>query len=181
MSLNLHAAVRQPIQSVNPDVGAIYLQSAGNYVGPDGVTVYPAFALPFPIQAQLQPPTTQDLRHAELLNLQKNFRVVYLYSNPQALVRVSAKGGDLLMFPQAQPHVEYDQNGDIIVDVNGNPVLVNSAVDCWLVTDVPEFYDIASIGWSKLYVTLQANGRTIIVNSQGLPVLNSNGGLVTSV
>jgi hypothetical protein len=180
MALNLHAAVRAPIQSVNPDITAIYLQSRGNYTLDDG-TVLPAYATPFDVQAQVQPPTGRDLRHIEFLNLQGVVRTVYVYSNPLAVDRVAARGGDLFMFPQAQPHVVFDSSGKIVKDSNGQAILALSPVDLWLVAHVDEFYDVNNLGWTKLYVTLQADGRTVIVNSSGLPVLNSNGGLVTTV
>lgn len=179
MSLNLHAAVRGPIQAVNKDIQVAYLQSRGNDINDDG-TVLPIYAAPFYVKAQVQPPTGRDLRHAEFLNLQGVLRTVYLYSNPQSVDRVAARGGDLLMFPQSQPHVVYDSSGRIVLNSEGLPVLAGAPLDLWLVRWVDEWYDAQALGWTKLFATLQADGRQIVLNSNRLPVLNSQGGLVTS-
>jgi hypothetical protein len=179
VGLNLHAVVRAPIQSVNPDIMAAYLQSRGSVIQDDG-SVLPAYAAPFYVRIQAQPPTGRDLRHAEYLNLQGVLRTVYLYSNPQAVDRVAARGGDLLMFPQSRPHVVYDSQGRIVTNSEGLPVLSSAPLDLWLVSWVDEWYDAQALGWTKLIATLQADGRQIVLNSNRLPVLNSQGALVTS-
>lgn len=152
MSLNLHATVRQAITTVNADITAQYLKSLPYTRNPSGKQI-PAYADPIAVQVQVQPPSGKDLRHAEFLNIQGTIRTVYLYSNPQAIVRVDAKGGDLLQFPQ----------------FGGGPV------ENWLVVAVGETWDVGTngrpatetplpppsySGWSKLFVTLQTDRPT---------------------
>ena len=147
MGLNLHATVRKAIGAVNPDITAQYLASSGSTRNAAG-RVTPTYAAPVSVQIQQQPPTGKDLHQFEFLNIQGTTRVVFLYSNPQAIVRINAKGGDLLQFPQW----------------HGAPV------DNWLVVGMPEQWDVGTngtpdadlptpppsvSGWTKLYVTLQ--------------------------
>lgn len=149
MALNLHASVRGAIQSLNPDITAQYLASTG-YSPNAGGKLTPTYAAPVAVQIQAQPPSGKDLKHMEFLNIQGTTRVVFLYSNPQAIVRVNAQGGDLLQFPQW----------------GGAPV------DNWLVVAIPEQWDVGTngapadelptpppsvSGWTKLYVTLQTD------------------------
>ena len=149
MGLNLHATVRAAIQIVNADIDALYLKSTGFGSNPSGKQV-PAYATPVTVRAQVQPPSGKDLRHLEFLNIQGTIRTVFLYSNPQAIVRIDAKGGDLLQFPQ----------------FGGAPS------DNWLVVSVAETWDVGTngappselptpppsySGWTKLYVTLQTD------------------------
>lgn len=150
MALNLHATVRGAITSVNPDLTAQYLASTGYGVSGDGAgRQVPTYAAPVAVQIQQQPPTGKDLKHLEFLNIQGTTRVVFLYSNPQAIVRVDAKGGDLLQFPQW----------------HGAPV------DNWKVVGMPEQWDVGTnnvaesqleeppsySGWTKLFVVLQTD------------------------
>lgn len=150
MALNLHATVRGAIQSVNPDIDAQYLASTGSTRNAAG-KVTPTYADPVTVRIQQQPPTGKDLHQFEFMNIQGTTRVVWLYSNPQAIVRVNARGGDLLQFPQW--HM--------------------AAVDNWLVVGMPEQWDVGTngapddelpeppapsvSGWTKLYVTLQTD------------------------
>lgn len=149
MSLNLHATVRAAIQTVNADITAVYIASNGYTRNPAGKQV-PVYLDPVNVRAQVQPPSVRDLRHLEMLNIQGTTRTVYLYSDPQAIVRVTAKGGDLFQFPQ----------------FSGQPA------DNWLVVAVPEQWDVGTngappselptpppsvSGWSKLFVVLQTD------------------------
>jgi hypothetical protein len=142
MSLNLHGTVRAAIQSVNADITATYLASLGYTVNGAGKQL-PQYAAPASVQIQVQPPSGKDLRHLEFLNIQGTTRTVFLYNDPQAAVRVDARGGDILQFPQ----------------FNGAPI------DKWLVIEVAETWDVgsngplitAANGWSKLFVQLQTD------------------------
>lgn len=176
--LNLHGLVRGAINRVNPDVPAVYLRSVGALDNGDG-TRTPVYQTPFFVQAQLQPPSARDLRHMEFLNMEGVLRTAFVYSNPQGIVRVSQMGGDLLMFPQARPHVVYDSSGRIVYNSSGQPVLASTYWDLWLVQPA-EWFDVNGLGFTKLYAQLQTDGRQIVLNSQGLPVLSSSGALVTS-
>lgn len=133
MSLNLHSAVRGPVQAVNADTWITYLQSVGNTPNSSGKQV-PSYAAPITVRAQIQPPSGTDLKHLEFLNVQGLIRTVFMYSDPQAVVRVAARGGDLLVFPpfRGQPPAN------------------------WLVREVAETWNVER-GWTKLYAVLQTD------------------------
>ena len=177
MALNLHSVVRQAIQSVNADVNGAWLPALGYTVSADGGQL-PTYRPPLEVQLQVQPPTTRDLQHINFLNLQGVIRTVFMYSNPRAIDRVSAQGGDLLMFMQSQPQFLRDSSGQVVLDSNSQPVLISSPNDCWLVAAIDEWWDVSSPGWTKLYAVLQTDGRSWILDSNGLPVLDSSGSLV---
>lgn len=158
MSLNLHNIVRGAIQSVNPDITAAYLASIGYIQSTEDGRQVPIYATPVAVQIQVQPPSSKDLQHVNFLNLQGIIRTVYIYGWPQGVNRVNVQGGDLLMFPQTP----------------GAPV------DNWLVEYVPETWAPDSLGWTKLIVTLQTDGRLIVLDSSNLPVIDSSGALVYS-
>lgn len=134
MSLNMHSIVRAAVQTVNNDITAQYLASTGYAPSASGRQV-PQYAVAVPVRVQLQPPSGRDLRHMEFLNIQGTTRVAYLYSNPQAVVRVDARGGDLLQFPQ----------------------FTGAPVDKWLIAYVDETWDVTDEGWSKVYLVLQTD------------------------
>lgn len=149
MALNLHGTVRRAIVSVNPDIAASYLQSTGYSPNSAGKQV-PQYAAAVTVTIQAQPPSGRDLKHMEFLNIQGTTRVVFLYSNPQAIDRVDARGGDLLQFPQ----------------------FTGAPVDNWLVVEVAETWDVGTnqaaaselptpppsvSGWTKLYCVLQTD------------------------
>jgi hypothetical protein len=174
--VNLHATVRAAIQSINPDITAAYLQSTGYTVNAAGQQ-QPSYAAPVNVRCQVQPPSGRDLRHMEFLNIQGTTRTVFLYSNPQAIDRVDARGGDLLQFPQ----------------FSGAPV------DNWLVTATPETWDVGTnqaaasqlptpppsvSGWTKLYVVLQTDrpgGETITTQDDEPITTQQDENIVTDV
>lgn len=134
MSLNLHSAVRGAIPAVNPDIPALWLRSTGYTVDANGKQV-PGYAAPCRILVNAQPPSGKALNHANYMNIGGTTRSVYMFSDPQSVVRIDAKGGDLLQFPQWR----------------GAPV------DNWLVTLIEEAYAVDEGGWSKVMVVLQTD------------------------
>jgi hypothetical protein len=180
MALNLHNAVRSAIPGINPDVQALYLASRGFALSATTGVSTPVYAPPYWVTVQVQPPSGRDLQHINMLNLQGVVRTIYMYGNPQAINRVRAGGADLIMMPQWQPHVTVDNRGGTVTDNLTNPILGAFPVDNWIVSAVDEWYDIEGLGWTKLYVTLQTDGPYIVFDSNRLPVLDSNGSLVTS-
>lgn len=135
MSLNLHAITRGAIQAVNADTPAKWLVSTGSTGNPDGSKT-PTYAAPQPVAAQVQPPSGETLKHAEFLNIQGTLRDVWMYGNPQAIVRVDAKGGDLLQFPQN----------------------VGAPIDNWLAFVVHENgWSLTDGSWSHVGVVLQVD------------------------
>ena len=130
--LNLHAAVRGAITSVNPDRLITWLQSTGFTSAPGGVQV-PTYTTHVDVPAQIQALTWKDLQHKDMQNQQGVARGVYLFGNVQGVVRPDAKGGDLLQFAQ---------------DIGGT-------VRTWLVVAVLEPWTPDAAGWCKVGVILQ--------------------------
>lgn len=97
--MNLHGLVRGAIQSVNPDIPAQYVASAGNTQSASFKQV-PAYAAAVPVRIQAQPLKYSDLMHVEALNIAGVFRSVHLYGLNQGITRPNQKGGDYLQFPQ---------------------------------------------------------------------------------
>lgn len=127
--MNLHGIVRGAITTVNPDIVAPYLRSTGNTTDAAGEQA-PTYAAPVDVRIQVQALTGKDLQQINYLNIQGVLRAVYMYGNTQGIVRVDAKGGDMLRFPQ----------------VPGDP-----NVQDWLVVAVLETWP----DWSKVAVWLQ--------------------------
>lgn len=139
MGLNLHATVRAAIQSVNPDITAQYIASKGYTANLAGRQV-PQYQAPVNVRIQVQPPSGKDLRHAEFLNIQGSIRTVFLYSDPEAIVRVNAQGGDLLQFPQ----------------------FVGQPVDKWLVRAVAEKWNVGQNGLNSFTGVATLNGTNLL-------------------
>jgi hypothetical protein len=142
MSLNLHATVRSAIQSVNRDITAIYKASIPYTVNANAKQL-PQYAAPVNVQIQSQPPSGKDLVHINYLNIQGTVRTVFLYSNPHAIQRVAAKGGDLLIFPS----------------------FVGGPSYTWLVKAIAERWDVGQ----NALVTFQGAG-TLIADETALVV-----------
>lgn len=129
MALNLHATVRGVINSVSPDIAAVWRVSTGSTTDDTG-RQNPTYAAGVAIRAQVQPVDRSTLKLLDQLNMQGVFRAAYAYGNIQGIVRVGQLGGDLLQFPL----------------IPGGPVRV------WKVTDIPETW---GVGWCKVIVCLQ--------------------------
>lgn len=155
MSLNLHSAVRQVIPALNADITAYWYQSKGCLIGSDG-RQQPAYQPAVTVQAQIQPPSGRDLKHIEYLQLQGVIRTVWMFSDPQAIVRVNAAGGDLLLFPQ----------------------WAGAPNDTWLVAQMQESWNVDGGGWSKVFAVLQTDRLYSVLDSNGRLVLDSNGCIV---
>lgn len=133
--MNLHGIVRAAINSVNSDKLVQYLASTGFTVADDGTQV-PTYAAAAPVIAQIQPLGKDELRHIDRLNLQGVFRTLYLFHNPQAIVRILAQGGDLFQFAPFQGQAV--QNWKVVGPVSGP-------------------WDVDGGGWTKLIVCLQTD------------------------
>lgn len=132
--MNLHAAVRGAIQTVNPDQDGLYLVSTGYTQSADFRQV-PVYATAVPYRLQVQALTGRELRHDALQNIQGVMRGVYMYGNTQGVVRVESKGGDLLRFAQTR------QPGALLYT--------------WKVLTVLETWTPTYPGWCKVAVVLQ--------------------------
>lgn len=96
--MNLHGLVRGPVGYVNPDVTVQWSASTGPSVATGGRAT-PTFAAAVPVQAQVQPVSTGDIKKYAFLQAQGIYRAVYLYGAKSGIDRLLAKGGDLLQFP----------------------------------------------------------------------------------
>lgn len=132
--MNLHGTVRGAITSVNPDKPATFQASTG-YGTPDASgNVTPQYAAGVPVRCQVQPLSREDLRHVETLNLTGVFRSIFMFGNPQGIVRPNAGGGDLLTFTQFQ----------------------GQGPSTWLTIKADGPWDVEYGGWSKILVVLQS-------------------------
>jgi hypothetical protein len=135
MGINLHAAVRGPINAVNPDILGTWRESTGSTTDAAG-RVTPAYvdhAVPMQVQAL----SGRDLKHTDFLSMQGVKRAVYLFGTVQGVSRPQVKGGDLLQFPM----------------ITDGPVLV------WLVVVELEQWNPNGT-WCKVGVVLQAEPAT---------------------
>ena len=132
--MNLHSIVRAAVNGVNPDIAAVLLASTSNSINNAGVQT-PSYAAPVTVQVQVQPVSSQDLQHLDYLNLQGEFRALYLYGDSEGIVRVSQKGGDIFQF---SPFI-------------GQPVAR------WLVVKADETWNVDGGGFSRVIVQLQTD------------------------
>lgn len=87
------------VGAVNPRITVTLQTSAGYTTGPSGKRT-PAFNAPVNVIAQVQELTTRDLRQLEGLNISGSSRKIYLYGQVNGTVRVTRKGGDLIILPE---------------------------------------------------------------------------------
>lgn len=130
--MNLHAAVRAVIPTVNPDITVTWRRSNGYQTDAAGKQE-PQYLPDLPVQAQVQSETYGDTRHADMLNIGGLRRAVYLFGDVEGVVIPDAKGGDLLLFPA----------------VRGGPVRV------WKVWAVSETWTPDVPGWCRVLVVDQ--------------------------
>jgi hypothetical protein len=156
--LNLHGLSRGAINAVNPDISGWWFQSKGSVPNADGRQV-PAYLPAIAARMQVQPPSARDLQFINFLQLQGVIRTVFMFANPNGIVRVNQLGGDLLAFPQ----------------YHGQPL------DTWKVRQPDEGWDVGQRGWTKLFAVLQTDRLYTVFDSQGRPVLDSQGRIVQSV
>lgn len=93
--MNLHSLARGLIASVNPEAICL-LQTSTGYTTAAGGRQTPSYNAPVYPSAQVQSLSTQDLRQLDALSIQGSSRKIYLNGAVNAIVRVSAKGGDLI-------------------------------------------------------------------------------------
>ena len=120
MSLNLHAAVRGPIQAVNADTPSWWYVNKGPQPSLSGPGSVASYETAIRVQCQIQPPSGRDLKFIDYLQLQGIIRTVFMFFNPGGLNRVNQTGNDLLLFPQW----------------TGEPN------DAWKVYQIPEYWGV---------------------------------------
>ena len=132
--MNLHGVVRGHVPAVTPDLPCVWRMSAGSYVTAADGSRTPQY-VDTSVRVQVQALTGKDLKQLDQLNIQGVDSAVYMYGNPQGVVRTDVKGGDLLLFPQR---------------LGGIP-------QTWLVRAVLETWRVEQGGWGKVAVTLQVD------------------------
>jgi hypothetical protein len=132
--VNLHSAVRGAITSINPDIVAQFQASTGPGTPDASGNVAPTFAAAVPVRVQVQPLSKEDLRHVATLNIQGVFRSIFMFGNPQSVVRPNQQGGDLLTFAQFQ----------------------GQGPSVWLTIAADGPWNVEQGGWSKILVVLQS-------------------------
>jgi hypothetical protein len=131
--MNLHQIVAGAIGAVNPFVPASVQVSSGYTTNPD-FSRTPNYTT-LNISAQVQALTYQDLTHLDGLNIQGVRRAIYTNGSIMGLVRIDAKGGDVITFA---------------------PGLLPEG-DAWLCAHVLEQWSDGGNGasWCKICITLQ--------------------------
>ena len=158
--LNLHAKVRGAIGALTPDVPGWWYQSKGSVPSATGDgRLVPTYQPAVAVRLQVQPPSARDLRFADFLQMQGVIRTVFMYSNPQGIVRVNQRGGDLLMFPQWS----------------------GANNDAWLVEQPEQNWQVGTKGWSKLLTCLQTDVLYSVLDGVGRLVIDGQGRIVESV
>jgi hypothetical protein len=132
--VNLHSIARPLIRAVNPEITAQFLASTGNTPTPSGKQT-PTYAAPVSVSIQVQPASQQDLQHTEYMNMQGEFRTIYLRGEASGIVRLQQKGGDLFQF----------------AEFAGDPVAN------WLTVNAGEKWNVNNGGWTRALVQLQTD------------------------
>jgi hypothetical protein len=98
VGINLRAAVRGAINSVNPDILGTWRESIGSTTDAAGRQL-PNYTDHEDTPMQVQALSGRDLRHVNFLSMQGVKRAVYLFPTVQGVSSPQAKGGDILRFP----------------------------------------------------------------------------------
>ena len=98
MMTNWHSVVIGPISAVNPQTSATISTSTGFTIAADG-TQTPTYTTASGLVHVTAPDLkeSRELTHHANLNLEGTVRKIYAYGNLVGAVRVSEKGGDLLV------------------------------------------------------------------------------------
>lgn len=99
MTINVRGIANAAIQPVNENIPAQYLASTGYTTNAAGKRVG-TYAAAVPVMIQAQAARGKDLEHIDGLNMQAVYKNVRMWGNTQGVQRVTAKGGDLLYFPE---------------------------------------------------------------------------------
>ena len=96
--MNLHGIVAGAIGAVNPSLLGTVQVSTG-YTQDAAGNQIPTYATTINVPMQVQALTFRDLKQIDGLNLTGTRRAIYLNGKLDGVVRVSAKGGDLITIP----------------------------------------------------------------------------------
>lgn len=159
MGLNLHAAVRGAINTVNPDILGVWRESSGSTKGAD-FRQSPSYVDHSGVHMQVQALKGRDLQHPALISVQGITRAVYLFGTVQGVSKPQAKGGDVLYFRM----------------VDGGPFLP------WLIVCELEQWNPAG-AWSKVAVVLQTGPDVVaaVPNVVGMTQANAEAAIVAAL
>lgn len=124
--MDLHAIVSGAIGAVNLNI-VVSLKASTGFAQDASYKQVPSYAAPVSVTAQVQPLSGKDLRQIEGLNLQGTLKAIYINGAIDGIVRVAAKGGDLVTLPDSS---------------------------VWLVSQILEDFNLTA-GWTKAVITLQ--------------------------
>ena len=131
--MNLNASASATTRAITPAVAGQVWLSTGYSTATDG-TRTPTFNTESQVTLDMQPSSGGDIRQLDGLNIQGVQRVAYVRGDIQGLVRVTGKGGDMIVIP-------------------ASPAAPAYAVGSWLVVTVMETWP----DWCKVGLTLQVN------------------------
>lgn len=94
--MNLHKIASKAIGRVNPFVSVTIRQSDGYQTLPSGNRT-PQYKPDITLMAQVQPLSSDDLKHVDNLNIQGIVKSVHVDGNFYGTVRKEQKGGDLII------------------------------------------------------------------------------------
>lgn len=97
MGLNVRGIVRAGINTINPDIPIVILQSGGFTVLPGGIQS-PAYLQAVSAIAQIQPIPSEELQHIANFNASSVYYDLYIDGDFHGLNRADEKGGDLIYF-----------------------------------------------------------------------------------
>lgn len=125
MAINIRQIIRSGINTINPDIQIIIQQSDGFTVEDDG-TQTPAYLDAEEYTAQVQPVSSEELKHLDTYNASSIYYSIYIDGVVHGLNRSIAKGGDLVYFDGFE----------------------------WLILSLPETYTLSS-NWTRFMVIQQ--------------------------
>ena len=96
--MNLHNIASAYVTSVNPWIVVSIQASNGYTTSPDGDRV-PLYLPAYPVQAQMQAMTYNDLVQVSGLNINGEKRAIYINGTWMGVSRPDGKGGDLITLP----------------------------------------------------------------------------------
>lgn len=115
MSINVRAIVRSGVNSINPDIDVVILQSDGFTVDDAGDQI-PAYLTAVSVAAQVQPVPSEELKHINNYNVSSVYRYLYIDGDWNSLRRSDSKGGDIIYFQgfewlvNSKPEIYHDVN-----------------------------------------------------------------------
>jgi hypothetical protein len=97
--VNLRGIANSAIRRVNPNWVIVWKKATGEFEQDDELNRTPVYD-EYQVEAQVQAISSEGLKRADGLNISGTLRTVFMYGAVRGVVRVDAKGGDILCFPE---------------------------------------------------------------------------------